>query len=172
MRNTTQENIAEHSLYVAAIAHALAVIDNRFFGAAHNADRIGMIGIYHDVGEVITGDIPTPIKYFSTDMREAYKTIERSAGKQIFETLPQDLQDIFTPVLSPTPEEAQIVKYADKLTAYIKCIEEGRQGNREFDRALKAIETELKKYRSKAVDYFIEVFIGAFKLTLDELSHE
>ncbi|MDR0425661.1 MAG: 5'-deoxynucleotidase [Clostridiales bacterium] len=170
MRNTTLENTAEHSLYVSMIAHCLAVVHNRLTGAALDPCRVGMIGAYHDTGEVITGDIPTPIKYFSSEMRDAYKKIEKTAGVKIFDTLPPELQEAFDPLLHPDKEEAKIVKYADKLTAYIKCIEESGQGNNEFARAYKTIERELKDYRSPAVDYFMDTFIAAYRLTLDELS--
>lgn len=170
MRNTTTENIAEHSLYVSLIAHALSVIDNKFFGGNNDVYKIGMAAAYHDVGEVITGDVPTPIKYFSSEMRTAYKTIERNADKKIFSTLPDELKDDFDVFLNLDKKEVQIIKYADKLTAYIKCIEESTLNNSEFKSAMITIEKDLKDYDSKAVDYFIETFIDAYKLTLDQLS--
>ncbi len=170
MRSTTEENIAEHSLQVAWVAHALAIIENKFFGGDYDACRIGMIGAYHETGEIITGDLPTPIKYFSPEINAAYKKVEKVAEKRIIATLPEELKEEFSPLIQPTEKEKKLVKYADKLTAYIKCVEEVQGNNNEFKSAHTAMERELKGYNSPSVNYFMETFIGAYRLTLDELT--
>ena len=123
MRSTTEENIAEHSLQVAWVAHALATIENKLFGGDYDACRIGMIGAYHETGEIITGDLPTPIKYFSPEINVAYKKVEKVAEKRIIATLPKELKEDFAPLIQPTEKEKTLVKYADKLPALIKCVE-------------------------------------------------
>ena len=170
MRSTTEENIAEHSLQVAWVAHALATIENKLFGGDYDACRIGMIGAYHETGEIITGDLPTPIKYFSPEINVAYKKVEKVAEKRIIATLPKELKEDFAPLIQPTEKEKTLVKYADKLTALIKCVEELQSNNNEFKSAHSSLEAELKAYDSPSVDYFMEHFIGAYKLTLDELT--
>ena len=170
MRLTTPENIAEHSLQVAWVAHALAVIENKLFGGNYDACKIGMMGAYHETSEVITGDLPTPIKYFSPEMKTAYKKVEKVAEKRILETLPVEIADEFVFLVQPNGDEKKLVKYADRLTAYIKCIEEIKCNNAEFASAKETIEKELRGYKSKSVDYFMDTFIEAFRLTLDEIS--
>lgn len=170
MRNTFRENNAEHSLMTAFIAHGLAVIENEKFGGSFDACKIGMIGAYHEASEVITGDMPTPIKYFSPEMRDAYKSVESVARETILATLPDELRGEYDGIINATPEEYRLVKYADKLTAYIKCVEETANGNSEFKKASKTIEKELRAYKSKSVDYFLDMFVPPFALTLDDLS--
>ena len=170
MRSTIKENVAEHSLQVAWVAHALAVIENKFFGGRYDVCRIGMIGAYHETGEVITGDMPTPIKYFSPEINSAYKKVERIAEKRILSTLPEELYEDFASLVQPSEEEKRIVKYADKLTAYIKCVEETTCNNSEFSEALRSTERELRGFNSSAVDYFMDSFVEAYKLTLDGLA--
>lgn len=170
MRNTFRENNAEHSLMTAFIAHGLAVIENEKFGGSFDACKIGMIGAYHEASEVITGDMPTPIKYFSPEMRDAYKSVESVARETILSTLPEEFRGEYDGVINATPEEYHLVKYADKLTAYIKCVEETANGNSEFKKAAKSIEKELRAYKSKSVDYFLDTFVPPFALTLDDLS--
>lgn len=170
MRNTVKENNAEHSLMVGMIAHALAEIENSMFGGSYDSCKIGMIGAYHEVSEVITGDLPTPIKYFSTEMRDAFKSVESVARDQIIHTLPEEFRPAYDKLINASEEEYRLVKYADKITAYIKCVEELASGNKEFKEAHKAIEKELKGYGSKSVNYFIDNFVGAFGQTLDQLS--
>ena len=170
MRLTIKENVAEHSLQVAWVAHALAVIENKFFGGRYDVCRIGMIGAYHETGEVITGDMPTPIKYFSPEINSAYKKVERIAEKRILATLPKELYEDFASLVQPSEEEKRIVKYADKLTAYIKCVEETTCNNSEFSEALRSTERELRGFNSPAVDYFMDSFVEAYKLTLDGLA--
>lgn len=170
MRNTFRENNAEHSLMTAFIAHGLAVIENEKFGGSFDACKIGMIGAYHEASEVITGDMPTPIKYFSPEMRDAYKSVESVARETILSTLPEEFRGEYDGTINATPEEYRLVKYADKLTAYIKCVEETANGNSEFKKAAKSIEKELRAYKSKSVDYFLDTFVPPFALTLDDLS--
>lgn len=170
MRNTVKENNAEHSLMVCFIAHCLAVIENELFGGNYDVCKIGMIGAYHEASEVITGDMPTPIKYFSKEIHDAYKSVESVARDKILATLPEKFTDYYGGLINASPEEYKLVKYADKLTAYIKCVEEHATGNSEFKKAAKAIEKELKSYDSRSVDYFMETFVPPFALTLDELS--
>lgn len=170
MRNTFRENNAEHSLMTAFIAHGLAVIENEKFGGSFDACKIGMIGAYHEASEVITGDMPTPIKYFSPEMRDAYKSVESVARETILSTLPEEFRGEYDGIINATPEEYRLVKYADKLTAYIKCVEETANGNSEFKKAAKSIEKELLAYKSKSVDYFLDTFVPPFALTLDDLS--
>ncbi len=170
MRNTFRENNAEHSLMTAFIAHGLAVIENEKFDGSFDACKIGMIGAYHEASEVITGDMPTPIKYFSPEMRDAYKSVESVARETILSTLPEEFRGEYDGIINATPEEYRLVKYADKLTAYIKCVEETANGNSEFKKAAKSIEKELRAYKSKSVDYFLDTFVPPFALTLDDLS--
>ncbi len=170
MRNTFRENNAEHSLMTAFIAHGLAIIENEKFGGSFDACKIGMIGAYHEASEVITGDMPTPIKYFSPEMRDAYKSVESVARETILSTLPEEFRGEYDGIINATPEEYRLVKYADKLTAYIKCVEETSNGNSEFKKAAKTIEKELRAYKSKSVDYFLDTFVPPFALTLDDLS--
>jgi 5'-deoxynucleotidase len=170
MRNTYTENVAEHSLSVSLIAHALAVISNEYFGGNYDACKIGMIGAYHETSEVITGDLPTPIKYFSPEIRDSYKAIEKTADERILSTLPDDLRAKISSLVYPTEEEYRIVKYADKIAAYIKCVEEVSCGNGEFVKAEKSTKALIDEIDDKAVKYFMDVFVPAFKLSLDELS--
>lgn len=170
MRCTTKENVAEHSLFATWVAHALAVIENKYFGGAFDPCKIGMIAAYHETGEVITGDMPTPIKYFSPEINAAYKKVEKVAEDRILATLPSDLTEDFAALVQPSGEEKRLVKYADKLTAYIKCVEEIACGNAEFKKASESIYRELKGFGSKSVDYFLDTFVEAYKLSLDELS--
>ena len=135
MRNTTTENIAEHSLNVSMIAHCLALIENKFYGGQYDVFKIGMMGAYHETSEVITGDLPTPIKYFSKEMRDSYKSVEKIANDTLLATLPEELVSDFDELINANEEEYRLVKYADKLTAYIKCIEETACGNTEFRQA-------------------------------------
>lgn len=169
MRNTVTENIAEHSLNVSMIAHCLALIENKLYGGNYNEYKIGMLGVYHETSEVITGDLPTPIKYFSEQMRDSYKAIEKIANDQLIATLPKEFQDDFDTIINADEKEYALVKRADKITAYIKCIEELACGNKEFVKAEKSILAELNSCEEKSVKYFLDVFIPAYKMSLDEL---
>ncbi len=177
MRNSRDENLSEHSLEVAMIGHALCVIGNVRYGKELNADRAALIGLYHDSSEIITGDMPTPVKYYNPDIRDAYKQVETIAEYKLLEKLPSDLQPAFMEIYK-TDNSAddrymrKLVKAADKLSAYIKCIEEEKAGNTEFSTAKKTIEKSLNKLREELpeVKDFIEEFLPAYGKTLDELS--
>lgn len=172
MRNTVRENICEHSAEVAMIANALAIIDRKFYGGTADPDTVGMIALYHESAEVITGDMPTPVKYYNAEINEAYKAIERAAEGRILDSLPEELRAEFAPMVAPDRQsyEYKLVKYADKLAAYVKCIEELRASNAEFKSAHAAIGQELNACEHPAVKYFMEHFVEAYYLTLDELS--
>ena len=171
MQNTQSENIAEHSHSVAVIAHALAVIGNKEFGRNYNADRVAVMALYHDTTEVITGDMPTPVKYYNDDIKSVYKEIEAVAGKRLLNMLPEDYQGDYSPYFEKQSGDKdlwKLVKAADKISALIKCIEEYRMGNKEFEIALKAQEKKIDEINLPEVDYFKEHFLPAYYLTLDE----
>lgn len=172
MRCTQRENVQEHSLQVAIIAHALALIRNRHFGGHLSPERVAVQAIFHDATEVLTGDLPTPVKYFSEEIRRAYLAIEDHAVSQLLGLLPEDLRPDYAKILADQdPELHALVKAADVLAAYIKCLEEESAGNHEFSRAKKAIESKLQALcRQPEVRYFAEHFIPSFSLTLDEIS--
>lgn len=172
MQNIRQENVQEHSLQVAIIAHALCVIANKHFSKDLNPEKAAVLALFHDASEVFTGDMPTPAKYFSPEIREAYKKMESQACKKLLSFLPPDLQDEYRPLVDTEHDQneiGQIVKAADTLAAYLKCLEEISVGNKEFQRAKITIEDKLKSYDRPEVDYFIRVFAPSFSLTIDEL---
>ena len=172
MKSVSEENIAEHSAQVAQIAHALAVIKNRKFGGSLNADRITTIALYHETSEVLTGDLPTPIKYYNPEIRKAYKEIEAIANEKLLSMLPEELRQDYEPLIVEDSDsyEHVLVKAADKIAAYIKCIEEIRSGNREFAKAEATLRGEVEKYYCyDEVRYFCETFLHTFRKTLDEL---
>lgn len=171
MNNTKTENISEHSLMVAMLSHALVVISNKRFNTSLNPEHAGMLGLYHDASEIITGDMPTPIKYFNPEISDAYKKIERVAEEKLISYLPEDLRDEFKPLLTIGEQDSEylpFVKAADKLSALIKCIEEEKIGNREFSKAHIATETALENMNLPYVNVFLEEFLPSFMLTLDE----
>ncbi|MBQ7226949.1 MAG: 5'-deoxynucleotidase [Clostridia bacterium] len=172
MRNTRAENVMEHSAIVAMFAHALAVIHNKQGGSV-DANKVGMMALYHETGEVITGDMPTPIKYFNPEITSAYKAIEEDSEKKLLSTLPEDLAgEVGALVMGGNETELKLVKYADTLSAYVKCLEEISQGNAEFKEAEASTKRKLQAYESKEVDYFMERFVTPFGLSLDNLSKE
>jgi 5'-deoxynucleotidase len=174
MRCTQRENVQEHSLQVAVIAHALALLKNKRFGGKVNAEKVALHGIFHDASEVLTGDLPTPVKYFSGEIRNAYREIESHAIDQLLKLLPQDLREDYKSLLHAPDDQNEIeefVKAADVISAYIKCLEEKAAGNPEFARAQKSIEEKLRKYLARPeVEAFMVNFVPSFSLTLDELS--
>lgn len=175
MRNTRQENLAEHSLDTAYIAHALAVIRNKKFGGNIDEGRIVRLAMYHDVSEIFTGDLPTPVKYFNTDIKHAYKQVERQSIERLLSYLPDDLRPDYEDVMVPKEEERElwrIVKAADKLSALIKCVEEEKAGNGEFKRAERAQEEFLRDMKMPEADYFMKEFMPCFKLTLDDQEND
>ncbi len=171
MRNTFKENISEHSLDVAMIAHALGVINNIYFKGDVNADRLALMGMYHDSTEIITGDMPTPVKYYNPLIREAYKEVESVAKNELLSGLPKEMQAVYDPILQDTKEEEALwryVKAADKLSAYIKCIEEQRMGNSDFEKAGNSIRSIIDDMHMPEVDFFVEKFMPAYMMTIDE----
>ncbi len=171
MRNTFRENIQEHSHMVAVLSHALAVIRRDVFGGEADPGLAAAAALYHDAPEILTGDLPTPIKYHNPDIRDAYKEVELSAAGRLADMLPPELRGAFDPLLREEydPETRRLVKAADKLSAHIKCLEELRAGNGEFRQAAKQTLEALKDFRLPELDYFMEHFLPAFGLTLDEL---
>lgn len=172
MRNSYPENISEHSLEVGMIAHVLALISNKRYGNNLNPERAALIGMYHDCTEIITGDMPTPIKYYNKDTVEAYKYVEEQAAKDLISMLPDYLQDEYESILFPKEGEEylwKLVKAADRLSAYVKCIEEEKAGNREFSSAKSTVYAKLTEMDIPEVRVFIRDFVEAYKKTLDEL---
>ena len=171
MRSVREENIMEHSQQVAFIAHALAIIENKIFGGNVDSQKCVLYAIYHECPEVITGDLPTPIKYFNRSITGAYKDIEGEACEKLLSTLPEEIREVLAPYVKAdtSSEEWKIVKAADRLSAYIKCLEERRCGNTEFEKAEKSIRDNVTSRNMRSVNYFIENFIPAYTLTLDEL---
>ena len=168
MRNALPENIQEHSHMVAVIAHALGVIRRDVFHADCDPNACAAAALYHDASEILTGDLPTPIKYYNPEIKNAYKQVEQIACQKLLATLPAELRPAFEPLLTEA-EYRDIVKAADKLSAYIKCIEERRAGNDEFLSAEKQTRSVLEQNPLPEVRYFMSHFIPAFELTLDEL---
>ena len=170
MRNTAPENVQEHSHQVAVLAHALAVIRNEKFGGHLDPGAVAAAALYHDASEILTGDMPTPIKYDNPAIRSAYKDVEAVASRRLLEMLPPELQPAYEPLLLETDGEVrQVVKAADKLSAYIKCVEELKAGNNEFREAAGQTRKALEGYGLPEVGYFLETFMDSFSLTLDEL---
>ena len=173
MRNTKEENLSQHSFEVAAVAYALCVIGNRRLGKNLDADRAAALGLFHDAPEILTGDMPTPVKYFNTDMKDSYKQVEKAACDKLISTVPPDLASDFAPLLYHTGEDEyvlKLVKAADKISALIKCVEERKAGNKEFEKAETSSRKALERMNLKEADIFIEEFLPPFKLTLDQLT--
>lgn len=171
MRSVREENIMEHSQQVAVIAHALAVINNKKFGGSVDVAKTVLLAQYHEVGEVITGDLPTPIKYFNPEINTAYKDLEHNASKRLLGMLPEIMQSEYEQYILPNEdsEEYKLVKCADRLSAYLKCVEEVKAGNSEFKKAKSSIGQDLKSMKRPEVDYYLKEFAPAFDLSLDEL---
>ena len=172
MHTTYSENIQEHSLRVALFAHALAVIKNRLFGGTVSPERVATLALYHDAAEVLTGDLPAPVKHFNPEIKAAFREIETAADKKLFEMVPAALRDDYRPYLLGDPADVgsrQLVEAADKLCAYVKCLEEIAAGNPEFSRAEKTLRETLEAIDLPEVRYFLERFVPSFRLTLDEL---
>ena len=171
MRSVREENIMEHSQQVAVLAHALALIRNKVFGGNVNIEKVVLLAQYHEVGEVITGDLPTPIKYFNPEIKSAYKDLEQKACVKILSMLPDELKPEYEKYVLPDTEsqEYRLVKYADRLAAYLKCVEEIKAGNSEFKKAKASILSDLKAAKCPEVNYYLKEFAPAYELTLDEL---
>ena len=167
MRNTSKENIAEHSHSVAVIAHALALIGNKKFGKNYDASRAALLALYHDTTEVITGDMPTPVKYYNDEIKNVYKDIEHIAGERLLNMLPEEFKDDYRSFFKSEESDKALwalVKAADKISALIKCIEEHRMGNLEFETALSAQENKINAIDLPEVKYFSEHFLPAYYL--------
>ena len=169
MRNTKQENLSEHSLEVAVISHALAIIENKKLGGSVDAEKAAVIAMYHDASEIITGDLPTPIKYYNPEIKSVYKQIESVAEDKLLSYLPDYIKEEMAPVFKEIPADiAVLIKAADKISAYIKCLEELKMGNREFAVAAEATKNAIAALGCRAADIFMEEFIPSFNLSLDE----
>ena len=170
MRNTAPENVQEHSHQAAVLAHALAVIRNEKFGGHVDPGRVAVAALYHDASEILTGDMPTPVKYGNPAIRDAYKQVEAVANERLVSMLPEDLQATYRDALNEYDGETRaLVKAADKLSAYIKCVEEVKAGNGEFREAAAQTRKALEAYDLPEVGYFLDTFMESFGLTLDEL---
>lgn len=171
MRNTFQENIQEHSHMVAVLAHALAVIRRDVFGGTVDPGAAAVAALYHDAAEILTGDLPTPVKYYNPEIRDAYKQVEAVSADKLAALLPEKLRGEYAPLLreETAPEIHELVKAADKLAAYIKCVEELKAGNGEFKQAAQQTRAVLEASPLPEVGYFMEQFLPGFGLTLDEL---
>ena len=170
MRNTQPENIQEHSHQVAVLAHALAVIQNKHYGGQVDPGAVAVAALYHDASEILTGDMPTPIKYDNPAIRKAYKDVEAVAERKLLDMVPAELQRAYEPMLTgPGGDMERLVKAADKLSAYIKCVEELKAGNHEFREAAAQTRRALDDYDLPEVAYFLDTFMDSFSLTLDQL---
>lgn len=171
MRNSFPENVQEHSHMVAVIAHGLAVIRRDVYGIPCDADRAAAAALFHDASEIYTGDMPTPVKYFNPEIMVAYKQVEALASDKLIHTLPDAMKPAYRELLAGQDEETiRLVKAADKLSAYIKCLEELKSGSTEFSLAAEQTRAKLEAMQMPEVDYFMQQFIPAFDLTLDELN--
>ena len=171
MRNTFSENISEHSHMTAVLAHALALIRRDILNLpAPDPDRCAVAALYHDASEILTGDLPTPIKYYNPEIKDAYKQVERIAGNRLLDMLPEQLRASYEHLVLEDEEEVlPFVKAADKLCAHIKCLEEQKAGNTEFDTAAKQTWESMKTMERPELDWFLENCLGAFALNLDQL---
>ncbi|AWL12052.1 5'-deoxynucleotidase [Saliniradius amylolyticus] len=175
MRNVSKENVQEHSLQVAMVAHGLALIKNKHFGGNVDPYRIATLALFHDVSEVLTGDLPTPVKYFNPAIQKEYKKIEHIAEQKLIEMTPDDFRDHYAGLIDNShhsDQERFLVKAADVLCAYLKTLEELSAGNHEFELAKKRLDQILKDYQSPEVDYFMQVYVPSFSLSLDEITQE
>lgn len=172
MRNTRTENVAEHSLEVAIIAHALSVIGNTYFGKNIDVDHMAVLALFHDTTEIITGDLPTPIKYYAPEIRDAYKNVESIAADQLLLELPEEMRKEYGPILheEESEENLKILKAADKLSAYIKCLEEINMGNSDFNEAAKTIKAAIDKMELPEVSFYVEHFLPSYNKTIDEIN--
>lgn len=172
MHSTHPENIQEHSLQVALVAHALAVIRNELYGGDVDANWVALLALYHDAHEVLTGDLPTPVKYFNPDIAASYHAIEAAAQQRLLGMLPDALRPAYAALLCPAPSDpaaAELVEAADKLCAYLKCLEERAAGNPEFANAEQTLHARIAQFGLPEVHYFLGTFVPSFLLTLDEL---
>ncbi|WP_064791422.1 5'-deoxynucleotidase [Shewanella woodyi] len=173
MYNVRSENVQEHSLQVAMVAHALAIISNQKFGTKLSPDRAATVAIFHDASEILTGDLPTPVKYFNKEIEAEYKKIEAIAEHRLLEMVPEEFQQEYQPLLSNEHADSEyklLVKSADTICAFLKCLEELRAGNNEFNTARKRLIESLDKNPDPAVKYFVDCYVPSFKLSLDDIN--
>ena len=168
MRNIRSENLCEHSFETAVIAHALALIDNKRLNGSADPEKIAVAALFHDTSEILTGDMPTPVKYYNTEIKSAYKQVEKTAETKLLSYLPEYLKEPFSDIYSCDAETEKFVKAADKISALIKCTEELNMGNREFASAKEATLKSIKNLKFKPADIFLEEFMDSYSLTLDE----
>lgn len=172
MRNTRSENLCEHSLDVAIIAHALAIIGNRRLNKTYDEQRAAILSLFHDSSEILTGDLPTPVKYFNPEIKKVYHEIEDSAKLRLLSYLPDDMRDDYYSIFLPQSDEdkqlLKLVKAADKISALIKCIEEKKAGNTEFDKAYQTLYSAICDLQVEEADIFMREFLPSYSLTLDE----
>lgn len=174
MRNTRYENLSEHSFDVAIIAHSLAVIKNTYFGGNIDENRVAVLAMYHDAPEILTGDLPTPVKYYDEETKSAYDNVEKTAISRFLKMLPSEMQKSYESVFIRDEKEEylwKLVKAADSISALIKCIDEEKSGNKEFSGAKDSIEKKVYSIDMPEVQYFTEHFLPSFELTLDEHTH-
>ena len=171
MRNTRDESLSEHSHEVAVLAHALAMIGNRYFDKKLDADRAAVLAVFHDASETVTGDMPTPVKYFSSEIKNAYESVDAVAKEKLLAMLPDELRSDYADIFyaEDDPYLLRLVKGADTLSAYIKCIEERTAGNMDFKKAEKAILARLRGYKLDEVDWFLAHFAPKYEKTVDEM---
>ena len=171
MRNTISENISEHSLETAFISHLLAVLRNTRHGGNVDAERCALLAMYHDVAEIITGDLPTPVKYYSKEIKNAYAIVEENAEKQLLSYLPDDIRDVYSDIIGHKEKDEELwklIKAADKISALIKCTEELQMGNKDFEKAYNSTLASIKALNVPEADEFLDEFMPAYRLTLDE----
>lgn len=172
MRNTNFESLSQHSHEVAAVSYALAVIGNRRFNKKYDASRAALLGLFHDMPEILTGDLPTPVKYYNTEIKSAYDELEKTACAKLLATLPEDMREDFSPLFfkeSDDDELWKLVKAADKISALIKCVEERKAGNTEFSKAEESTLASIGALECKEADEFLNDFMHGYELTLDQL---
>ncbi|MBR5310821.1 MAG: 5'-deoxynucleotidase [Oscillospiraceae bacterium] len=173
MKNSQEESLSVHTLDTAVIAHCLGVLRNRRFGGNCNVERLVLLAMYHDCSEILTGDMPTPIKYYNPEIKEAYKKVEVIANQKLLEMLPEDLRPEYEPYFihsDEDPELLKLLKAADKISALIKCVEEENSGNREFSKAKISILDSLHQMELLEAETFIKEFLPSYGLTIDELN--
>ena len=173
MKNSQQESLSVHSLDVAVIAHALALLRNRRFGGNCDAERLVLLSVYHDCSEILTGDMPTPIKYYNPEIKNAYKQVEHVANEKLVSMLPEDLREDYRSLLTHEGEDEELLKLlkaADRISALIKCVEEENAGNREFSKAKQSILKSIEEMNIPEADVFIKEFLPSYGLTIDELN--
>ena len=173
MRNTETENIQEHSFQVATLAHGLCVINNKYFNGDLDPEKACVYALYHDANEIITGDLPTPVKYYNPEIKESYKALEEVTKDKLISMLPPEMKEEFREIFffeENNEKYARIVKAADRLSAYLKCVEEQKAGNKEFEKAAVSIMKSMKDMNVPELNFFMEHFLKGYELTLDELN--